>query len=605
MITKEIITENTVDTAGTGYYPLLFILSLLWIAYYNPFTNAGEVLSFTAQQLIIFTVFQAVDLRSRRRGMRFALAGAGALYIFLLHLNAFLLSITSMTLYESVMVLAIGGDFLYTLEEAGLSTGFITLLVLIIIMISCAGASAYNYMPSINTGRKKLFTACCAAAVICLQFFIFEQYSSRDDEKLFSRRTLPLYFEIFSTSKNSMTFSASGPARPDPGSFSGINLAGNPENVLVILLESFRKDSVNPVLSPAMAALSNSSSFTCGGRYYTGAIYTSLAWNTILMDRPPFTLSRDIAFDREHEWGSPVFRIFMEAGYETYIASSANLEWKNFRARINGKDRLIHSYFCGYRERTEERNLIDRRTRDRAVEWIKASGRKPFFMLVQLDSTHWTYYSDESSRRYTPFAGKDVNIAKLRNPGDIELLFNRYRNAVIQVHSDIALILNALKEKEISGSTAVVIVSDHGEGFAPGMIGHSVLHNDIMQPAFIIYLPGSRSGLIRDGFISHMDIFPTLFDYLKIGGTEKLLSGRSMLDTAAAKDCMLTFHGSLMMAELTLKDYSVYFMVKQSGGSITFTPAGFKDSEGRTIPAPDGRWKDKLREIMEQMYGRD
>ncbi len=600
---KKLLPEETaVNNKLSGYYPLLFILSFIWMIYYTPVPGGLGIVSFIAQQAILFSLLIIADIKISGKKLRYTLAGISAIYIFLLHFNALLLSITSMTLYESIAVLATGGDFIYTLEETGLPAAFIPLIAVILLLIASIGGSGYRFIP-----RKVLRGKATGVILILIFslssiFFITEQIINRNTQNFFSRRVLPLYIEIFSTNNDSATFTIPAERIPGIEAYSNVSRPGNPKNVLFIILESFRSDAVNAELSPFMnGQTADSPVFT---NYYTDAIYTSLAWNTLLMNRPAYTFTADVDYDSRHNDGSGIFRIFKKAGYESYVVFSANMEWKNFHKRVNGKDKLIDNYFCGYERRDEERNFIDNRTTSKSAEWIKEfktkTGRTiPFFMMVQLDSTHWTYFADRENELSKPFAPKDVNIAKLKNKEDIELLLNRYKNSVRQVNSGIAKIINTLKENGIYNNTAIIIVSDHGEGFAPGMIGHSVMHDDIKKPAFIMNLPGIKK-FKTDDFISHKDVFPTIFDYLKIKGTGNLMQGKSILNKNRSRESVLSFHGSLMMADLTFKNYIVFFRVKICKESIIFTPVRYTDREGNILKNYNStEWKKSLKQIIE------
>lgn len=582
-----------------AYYPLMLLLSIIWNLYYPVEPLHLAFCSYALQQAAIFSMLQFIDSATPDRRVKYAAAGTALLYVFMIHFNAFLLSITSMDLYESMTVLATGGDFIYTLEEAGFSTGLIIVLVILIVLVFTIGCMIYRFLPVIIIRKKAIAVIPLILFISSALIFTAEQAMSRDTPGFFWRRTYPLYLELYSTGNATMTFPLNKDDRIKPELYSGITRAANPKNLVVIILESFRADSINSELAPGMALMAESS--FASRNYHTGAIYTSLAWNSLLLDRPPFTFSDDIDYDRAHGTGSGILRILKNAGYETYIAFSANMKWKGFHERVEGRDRLIDNYYCGYMNRTEERNLIDNRTTARVAEWISSASReKPFAMIIQLDSTHWTYYSDTENRRSEPYAGKDVNIAKLRNPGDIELLYNRYRNSVRQVNMEISRITGALKKTGTYENTAIVIVSDHGEGFAPGMIGHSVLHDDISMPGLIMRLPGTGE-LASSSYITDAEIFPTLFDYLDIKGWTGLMRGDSLLDPDYKRECALTFHGSLLTAELTFNDYRVIFRVKTGNGSISFTPVYITDRSGRVIPDRwNGRWKAALAGVMSQ-----
>ncbi len=580
-----------------SYYPLMLIASLAWPLYYNTGPLQYGLFSYTLQQLSLFALLQSIDTLSPWRKLKYAAAGIASCYVFMVHFNAFLLSITSMNLYESLVVLATGGDFIYTLEEAGFSTGLIIAVVMLMALVFATGGAIYRFMPAIITVKKKAALFPLLTFTLCASLFTAEQIINRDTPGFFWRRIYPLYIELFSTGKNTLTLKMDHSRLTGDGLFASVTSAANPKNVLVVILESFRADSISKDLSPEMAMLARDA--FASPAYHTGAIYTSLAWNSLLMDSPAHTFSQDIEYDRLHNPGSSILRVFRNAGYRTYMAFSANMEWKGFHKRVNGADSLIDNYYCAYLNRTEDRNLIDNRTTARAVEWIKESRRsEPFAMILQLDSTHWTYYADPEHRISMPCAGKEVNIAALRNPADIELLANRYRNSVRQVNACISRITGALKDKGIFEDTALVIVSDHGEGFAPGMIGHSVLHDDIKKPAFIMRLPGKVKYASQE-YIADTAIFPTLFDYLGIKVTGGLLRGRSLLDPGYKKKSVLSFHGSLLMADLTSVEYRVLFRINMADDLISFTPVYATDSSGRIITDTESTgWQNDLREIF-------
>lgn len=582
-----------------SYYPFMLLLSAAWPLYYSVEHLHMGFFSYILQQAAFFTMLQLIDTVSSNRKIQYAAAGTASVYVFMIHFNAFLLSITSMDLYESLTVLATGGDFIYTLEEAGFSTGLIIIMAVLLVLVFTAGCALYRFMPHLSLRTRGAAVMPMLLFLSSAVFFIAEQSVNRETPGFFWRRIYPLYLELYSSGNGTLTFPVETGKRIGTESFAPVTGAADPRNVVVIILESFRSDSINKELAPDMYMLAEDS--FASADYHTGAIYTSLAWNGILMDRPAYTFARDIDYDRKHGPGSAILRIFKRAGYETYVAFSANMEWKRFHERVNGRDGLIDHYYCGYQSRTEERNLIDNRTVARASQWIDTAPRgKPFAMIIHLDSTHWTYYSDPENRKSVPYAGKDVNIAKLRNPADIELLYNRYRNSVRQVNTGISRIVSSLKKNDRYDQTAVVIVSDHGEGFAPGMIGHSVMHDDIKKPAMIMHLPGA--GKYRSAqFSTDAEIFPTLFDYLGIKGWKGLVRGGSLLDPGYKRECVLSFHGSLLTADLTFRDYRVLFRVKTGNGFISFTPVYITDRSGRVIPDRwTGQWREALARIMSQ-----
>ena len=144
---------------------------------------------------------------------------------------------------------------------------------------------------------------------------------------------------------------------------------------------------------------------------------------------------------------------------------------------------------------------------NRAVKkWKKelTSGGKYFLYLHYMDP-HEPYYPREPW--YKPH--KEERKSKIA-AYDSEINF-------VDRH-----IRELFKEFQWDKNTLVIITSDHGEGlWDHGVMGHgSSLFREEIQVPFLIYLPGSGSGLRISANVSTLDILPTVRDLMGLPGSK-------------------------------------------------------------------------------------
>jgi membrane-anchored protein YejM (alkaline phosphatase superfamily) len=261
------------------------------------------------------------------------------------------------------------------------------------------------------------------------------------------------------------------------------------------------------------------------------------------------------------------------AGYNLMMVSSANMNWNRFLTRITGSHGLLDTFYSPYEtHRDKPRNDLDTMTIDQAKKCIEQAPRnKPYMLFVQLDSTHWTYFPDKTEKRFTPSVDT-INMFGLTNNKAIIPVYNKYRNSVRTVDQRIGTLFDFLKKRGEYDNTVIVVVSDHGDGFAPGRIGHSVLHDDIRRIYAAIQFPGRKAEKYTS-FIQHTDIFPTIFSYLEINGSwRNYVAGESIFDKSIGSKPRLIFHGSLRMADLVYNGKSVRFMTRVKDGKVYGNP---------------------------------
>jgi glucan phosphoethanolaminetransferase (alkaline phosphatase superfamily) len=585
--------KTVTKEAALGFYGFLFFLCHTWFFYYRPDVITGAaVISYIIQHVIIFSTFALIDMHIAGNRLKILLGGFAFFYMVQVLVNSILHSVTSLSIIESIRITTMGGlpsDFLLSANEAGFPPIALFGSILGILAIVLTGAMLYRFFFTIHISRKAAGFWFPAIIVILVNIFIAESAIGRNSDEYFSRREYPSYFELFNSSYKTIEIKISEKAikHCDSKVIDSVKAPSNRKNVLFVVLESFRHDMINKDICPNLYNLSlDSIKFT---KNYGDTIYTSLSWNILFMNRQPYTLFNDINSYRIQKKGSAILRIFNRAGYRTYLASSANFNWNKFYNRFTGADNNLTEYFCAYEKYPgRKRNELDTFTTEKAVSWIKDSRRtnNPFIIWVQLDSSHYKYFFDEEAAVFKPYP-ENIGLHHIIFPKYIGHVFNRYKNSARNVDIKIGQIVKALKDTGKYSNTAIIIVSDHGEGFAPGRIGHSVFHENIKKMALVMKLPGLEKRKIETP-VSHTSIVPTLADYLQFRNLDKsILIGKSVLENTDRNRCVLTFLGSLTLAELNCFNCSALFRCNINNDRISFTPYRFLDSKGTIITEED------------------
>jgi arylsulfatase A-like enzyme/Tfp pilus assembly protein PilF len=192
-----------------------------------------------------------------------------------------------------------------------------------------------------------------------------------------------------------------------------------------------------------------------------------------------------------------------------------------------GLDQGFDVYDDAFTEEWSEEKLRDARiynqmvtdrpadqTTERALAWLHDQAREPYFL--------WVHYYDPH-QRYAP-------------PHPYDQLFhdNLYDGEIAFMDSQIALLLEALKERQEWDRTAVVVTADHGEGLGQhDETTHAVLaYDSTLRVPLIIKTPAAidlAAGVVDDN-VSHVDLLPTMLELAGIAPPTGL-PGQSLLPT--------------------------------------------------------------------------
>ncbi len=302
-----------------------------------------------------------------------------------------------------------------------------------------------------------------------------------------------------------------------------ITLKKNPKkfNVVVFIFESVRKRSLqiygNPhETTPNFAALQKNfpENFFIFQQPVSIASTTMLAVPAILTGIGPYQDKR-VLYSQPLIW--EYAKIF---DYKTFFLSSHTLKWYKFNEFYKqekldvwwNKDNSGLPYF-------NDLGIKDELTIKKLNRTISNFSNKPFFGVVQLNTTHYPYEVPEKYKKWNnSFSGSYDNAV-------------RYQDAII------GDFFNQLKQEGLLENTIVLFASDHGESLAEHHnIGHvESNYTETISIPLLAYIP---DGIISNDekhqlkknihrLTSNIDIAPTIVDLLNLEKESKLKSFQS------------------------------------------------------------------------------
>ncbi|MBI3179039.1 MAG: sulfatase, partial [Deltaproteobacteria bacterium] len=180
-------------------------------------------------------------------------------------------------------------------------------------------------------------------------------------------------------------------------------------------------------------------------------------------------------------------------------------------------------------------------TVDRALEFLRDNGERPFFAWIHLADVHTPYqppppydrfYYDDDERdprkrslsRIWPFLPDHMSDhpnfrAWLDGITDLEWVMAQYQGAVTYVDDEIGRLIDGLEEMQLLHRTAIVVTADHGESLGEHdmYFVHTGLYESTVHVPLIMYFPGSgRQGVQVREVVESVDVFPTVLDYFRI-----------------------------------------------------------------------------------------
>lgn len=177
------------------------------------------------------------------------------------------------------------------------------------------------------------------------------------------------------------------------------------------------------------------------------------------------------------------------------------------------------------------RTISATKVTDAALQLVERFEDGPTFLMVHYFDPHFLYI-EHPSHRFSgppPDPGSQwwlMPIKRLRyqaRKGNLseaqrDHLLDLYDSEIAYTDQQIGRLLDALEGTGLLGDSIVVFTADHGEEFLDhGGMGHTTtLYNELINVPLIVKWPGTHESQRSARFVAHVDLVPTLLDYLGV-----------------------------------------------------------------------------------------
>ena len=310
-------------------------------------------------------------------------------------------------------------------------------------------------------------------------------------------------------------------------------------NVVMVQVESLRTDQLRAYggsrdVMPGIDALAEQS------RVFTRAFVQSSSSN--YADLVPLGSQYPLRSPRQHEYpANPpyprvlIYEVLKALGYRTAVISSQNERWGGMihYHRPEALDRFFHAEVfkgptyspyedIGFAEWVKNTggagSVDDRYTVDEAIKWVATTAGSPFFLHMNLQSSHLPYVVPAGFTR--PFGPDriDFPIMWARFPRDkADIVKARYADSLFYADQQISRLFEYLQTHGLWDNTIVVVGGDNGEAFYEhGFASHATwLFNEVVNVPMIVRAPGLEPGPDPRPAM-FVDIPPSILDLLRL-----------------------------------------------------------------------------------------
>ncbi|MCF8363171.1 MAG: sulfatase-like hydrolase/transferase [Prolixibacteraceae bacterium] len=157
-------------------------------------------------------------------------------------------------------------------------------------------------------------------------------------------------------------------------------------------------------------------------------------------------------------------------------------------------------------------------------------------------------------------------LTEYANTEKIKYMISNYYGLIAEIDDWVGKILDKLEEHNLTENTMIIFASDHGEMLgAHGMREKNVFYEESSHIPLLMRLPGEiEAGTVVDEYVSLVDLFPTILDYLKI--PEHPSDGVSLRGLIEGTD---TEHGEYVVTEWDFRGpVSPNYMIIKDGWKL-------------------------------------
>jgi arylsulfatase A-like enzyme len=316
--------------------------------------------------------------------------------------------------------------------------------------------------------------------------------------------------------------------------------AANVKNVVLIGIDTLRADRttlLDPTvegrsLTPNLRALASRG--TVFGSAVSQSSWTLPSFASILTGRYPQQHGAMFLTGTLRESEVTLPEVLREAGYATgAVVSHFYVDERHGFSQ--GFDRFRTDYD------PMVRTLVNsERVTDLGLEFLDRHRDDDFFLFLHYFDPHYEWMNHAGWDFADSYAGwlreDPMDIYNLRakrhllETPEVDWLRALYDEEIAYTDAAIGQVLDYLRDHGLLETTAIIVVSDHGEEFLErGWLGHTItLNEEVVAVPLVAVLPGAGGdGTVVESTVETRSLFATVLDYLEIDDTKR--PGASLL----------------------------------------------------------------------------
>lgn len=282
----------------------------------------------------------------------------------------------------------------------------------------------------------------------------------------------------------------------------------NQKNILFLTIDSWRFDCIDEIVTPNIYKLAEKSQYFTN--HYSGSNGTDGGIFSMFYGISGLYWEHFTQIEK-----SPVFIDEMHLqNYSFNILTSATVQNPSF-------DKNVFSSITDLRLSSKAKTVYgrDKEITNEFLNTLDTLDSAPFFSFLFYDSAHGYEYPKDYNLPFEPSLDV-VNYLDLDDDYDPTFFFNRYKNAVHFIDSQIGKIIDSLESKNLLESTIIVITGDHGQEFNDNNKGywqHGGNYSKYQIKVPMLLFDASKTPKIHHELSLHYDITPTLMhNYLGV-----------------------------------------------------------------------------------------
>ena len=285
-------------------------------------------------------------------------------------------------------------------------------------------------------------------------------------------------------------------------------------NIYLFVVESLRKDFITEEIAPHLHDFKTKKiSFNTS---LANANNTQNSWFSIFHSNLPYYWTH--AKDSKNQLGSLPLKVLKDSGYKINVYTSAQLAYYGMKEVLFGKDLYLADHYHDLQQSgTKEAHINDKKAINMIASTLKnKENQEGNVFIIFFDSTHFNYcWAQDHEIKFKPILDEFSILFTSPSKWNIELLINRYKNSINYVDSLFNSFVQTLKKQNLYDDSVIVFLGDHGEEFYEhGHLYHASDLSNIQTSVPIYYKFGENDFSIDTQMTSHMEVFPSILDYI-------------------------------------------------------------------------------------------